>query len=324
MYRVLLLSLVGLVTVINCDGNLPRKIMHTINQWNLREKCFGRKNLVDFTLAMHNAAEHCKQLAPLYDIEAIITKPPRTKPFSQSGSPWQTLPQPINRNPWASLPASQQSSDSQLLSKLAELLVPALRQQMIRNKRQAGGLIETDESDLQEFLEDFADFKEGMATKISNLTCVLTQMNMLDANLQPNMPYFTETGWDGLDTSEPNLAFYDPEWKMKMINGYKDCNDIAESWPQASLDRNELTKVYGRHMIFFTCIKKVQVTNCAKFMIKEWLEAWYGKHDEGDPTQYGFPADKYDAAALSLMVLNDAATPEEEFVNDFFWGKDEM
>jgi len=323
MFRVLLLSLVGLAAV-SCSGKLPRKIMHELNQYNLREKCFGRKNMVAFALSMHHAAEHCMQLAPLHNMEAMMTQPPRTRPWMQSGSPFQTLPAAVpQRNPWASMPASQQTSDSKLLSELAKLLVPALRQQMRRNKRQAGGLIETDESDLQEFLEDFADFKEGMHTKISNLTCVLTQLNMLDANLQPNMPYFTDS-WDMLDTSEPNLAFYDPEWKMKMINGYKDCHAIAESWPQESLDRNKLTKVYGRHMIFFHCTKKVQVTNCAKFMIKEWLEAWYGKHDEGDPTQYGFPADKYDAAALSLMVLNDAATPEEEFVNDFFWGEDEM
>jgi len=297
--------------------------MHTINQYNLFEKCYGRKNMVGFSLELHQANEHCKQLAPLYNIEAIISKPPRTKPWAQSGNPWQTLPQPINRNPWASLPAHQQSSDSQLLSKLAELLVPALSQQMRRNKRASGGLIETNEADLQEFLEDFADYKEGMATKISNLTCVLTQMNMLDANLQPNLPYFTDH-WDMLDTSEPNLAFYDPAWKTKMINGYNDCHNIAETWPQESLDRNEMTKVYGRHMIFFGCAKKMDRLNCAKFMIKEWLEAWYGKMDESDPTQYGFPADQYDGAALSLMVLNEAATPEEEFVNDFFWGEDEM
>merc|ERR1712080_266313 len=33
------------------------------------------------------------------------------------------------------------------------------------------------------------------------------------------------------------------------------------------------------------------------------------------------PVHKYDAAVVSMMVLYDAAPPEEEFVNDFFWGK---
>ena len=52
----------------------------------------------------------------------------------------------------------------------------------------------------------------------------------------------------------------------------------------------------------------------------QWLETIYGSDPNEDPSEYGLPEDKYDAAAVSVMVLNHAATPEEEFVGDFFWG----
>ena len=59
---------------------------------------------------------------------------------------------------------------------------------------------------------------------------------------------------------------------------------------------------------------------CAKAQMLKWLETIYGTDPSEDPSEYGLPKDKYDAAALSIMVLNNAATPEEEFVGEFFWG----
>jgi len=302
--RVLLLSVVlGLAT-----AEVPKKIMHTMVKYNLLEKCWGQKNMVGYALGQHKAMEHCKQLSPMY--QSGFT----TLPQQIGGNPWMTLPQPIKQTkPWG---GSNTGGEAEILSKLAELLLPRLR----RNRRQAGGLIEADESDFQEFLGNLEDFKEGMQSKISNLTCVLTQMKILDANMQPNMYQYLTGVWQELDMSEPNIAIQEPEWVQKMKNSYTDCHDLAKAWPQKSLDRNELTKKYGREMVFFKCVDKMQVQNCAKFCIKQALELWYGK-DDSDWTQYGLPRDKYDASLVSMMVLDEAASPEEEFVSDFFWSK---
>jgi len=290
--RVLLLSVVlGLAT-----AEVPKKIMHTMVKYNLLEKCWGQKNMVGYALGQHKAMEHCKMLSPMHS--GFTTLP--GKPFQQT-RPWQG-----NNN---------QAQNDILLQELAKLLLPRLR-----NRRQAGGLLEADESDLQEFLGNLQEFKEGMQSKISNLTCVLTQMKILDANMQPNMYQYLTGVWQELDMSEPNIAIQEPEWVQKMKNSYTDCHDLAKAWPQKSLDRNELTKKYGREMVFFKCVDKMQVQNCAKFCIKQALELWYGK-DDSDWTQYGLPRDKYDASLVSMMVLDEAATPEEEFVSDFFWSK---
>ena len=44
-----------------------------------------------------------------------------------------------------------------------------------------------------------------------------------------------------------------PEWRQKLIGEYTDCYQIASNWPEESLNKNPVTKVFGRHMIFFRC-----------------------------------------------------------------------
>ena len=58
--------------------------------------------------------------------------------------------------------------------------------------------------------------------------------------------------------------------------------------------------------------------NCAMGQMKKWVDQWYGTQE--NRTEYGLPEDEYEAAALGLMVLHNAASDEEKFVSDFFWG----
>jgi len=54
--------------------------------------------------------------------------------------------------------------------------------------------------------------------------------------------------------------------------------------------------------------------------MKSWLEMLYGHDPNEDYSQYGLPENKYDAAAIATMVEYHSATPEEKFVDNFFWG----
>merc|ERR1711918_214989 len=63
---------------------------------------------------------------------------------------------------------------------------------------------------------------------------------------------YTTDIWQQMNLKK-TLAGEDPEWRQKMISGYTDCYQVASNWPQQSLDRNPITKVFGRHMIFFKC-----------------------------------------------------------------------
>merc|ERR1712244_204182 len=142
------------------------KIHRDINKFNNDVMCWGRENVLSYHAALKQACDQCMQFSN-----------PNVKPAKLNT--FQTLPQPIN-NKW---------------SKLAQFLN--------RNKRQAeGGLLETDESDVEEFLQNFVDWKGDLASKMGNLTCVMTKLNMLDSNLQVNMDLYTTTSWEQMDLSE--------------------------------------------------------------------------------------------------------------------------
>merc|ERR1739838_1230452 len=190
-----------------------------------------------------------------------------------------------------------------------------------RTKRQVDGLLQPTEEDFKEFLADFEDFKGDIASKMGNLTCVMKKMDMLDNNLQVNMKAYSGDMWDKIDLSQ-TMAGEDPEWRNMLTTHYKDCYDIARSFPQSALNRNPLTKVFGRHMVFFKCAKKVEHKCCAMACANDMLETLYGTNDNYDWTQHGMPQNKYKRAALTLKIMYGTASDEEMAINDFFFGMD--
>merc|ERR1712039_543624 len=101
----------------------------------------------------------------------------------------------------------------------------------------------------------------------------------------------------------------DPEWRNMLTTHYKDCYDIARSFPQSALNRNPLTKVLGRHMVFFKCAN-------------DMLETLYGTNDNYDWTQHNMPQNKYKRAALTLKIMYGTASDEDMAINDFLFGMD--
>merc|ERR1712079_673168 len=234
-----------------------KKIMKETAFHTFNAACFGENNKNLYDLAVGAAMEKCMQLAPAIDLINLLS------PRSQFNS---LFPSVNRKNPFEQFQAYKD------IDQLTSLW---------RNKRSAdasSGLIQIDEDDFIEFLEDFADYKGNMETKI----------------------------------------VADPEWRARLSRGYQDCYDISESIPSQALVGNPLKRMFGRQMMFFKCAKKNEVTNCALGQMKRWVEQFYGTAN--NLTGYGLPEDAYEAAGLGLMVLNNAASEEEQFVSDFFWG----
>merc|ERR1712045_951588 len=80
----------------------------------------------------------------------------------------------------------------------------------------------------------------------------------------------------------------------------------------SALNRNPLTKVFGHHMVFFKCAKKVEHKCCAMACA----------NDNYDWTQHNMPQNKYKRAALTLKIMYGTASDEEMAINDFFFGMD--
>ena len=311
MLRLVILSVLGVLCGSATAGHsVDMKIMGKLNHYNLMANCFGHDKMAEFSVKLYKAMEFC---------EAI-----QSPMFSGSGAASGVRPFPA-------ITTDQIQALRGLLNNpaLSNLLAPSAQnsgwekawgQFLNRNRRGADGLLDVDAEDEMEFMEDLEMFKDSMMTKMGNLSCVLTQMEMLDGAGEINMDHYSYTNLMSYLRDTP--AGQDPTFVRKLADGMSDCYDISRAWPQKSLDRHPMTKKHGRHMIFFECAKKCKKMNCVKFQMFQYLEAFYGEHQ--DEKDYGMPGDKYDQSLMAVKVMADTASPEETFVDDFFWGKSKM
>ena len=275
-----------------------QKMMQKMAKYNLLEQCWGREAMTEWSLKIHKACEFCEDIqAPIYGLSQGVSNPSVTNQIDALRG--------LLANPT-----------------IAALLQSNSGSSFGRRKRQTNnGLLNPSEEDKEEFLEDFMDFKGSMMTKIGNLSCVLTQLEMLDAAGNINMETY------GINKMSQYLrrtpAGSDPAFLQKMADGFSDCYDISRSWPQKALDRHPMHKEHGRHMIFFECAKKMEAKMCTKFQVHQWLETMYGPLDTL-PQMLDMAVDEYDAAAVALKTLHYAASDEMKFVDDFFWGPSKM
>jgi len=300
MLRFVLLALVcsGIVRTVDVD----KKIKRNIDKWNGDVACWGKENALKYHVALLQAVDECSG-------------------FGKPSNPWQNIPQPVN-TPFQTLPAQLNRGNLNNYQNWNNIWSNYLGN--VRQRRQAGGgLLDTDEEDFQEFLDEFEDYKEDLGTKIGNLTCVMTRLGLLDSALQVNLEEYTGGFWDKIDLSK-TLAGSDPVWRQMMVSGYTDCFSVAQTWPQESLDKNPISKVFGRHMIFFKCAGKVERSCCYEAQLYEHMTLLYGEDPSFNWSQFGLPNNKYELAALTMKVMTETASEEEEFVGDFFYGDHDM
>jgi len=314
MLPLLLLSL----TVAAQAGDTKERVLRNLNKWNSDCACWGEENAWNYHMALYLATEQCKHYGSLGNLGTLVSSKD-----SNIGNPW--LSQSYNRrqgvrnqasNRWASLwsdyigggrsKREEQGEEGEMGGKGG------------KGEMGGKGLLEFDvEKETQKFIEDYADFKEDLGSKLGNLTCVLTKMDLLDSALQVNLEQYTVGIWDKMDLSK-TLAGEDPLFRRKMNDGYTDCYEIAQNWPQETLERNPLSKVFGRHMIFFKCVKKVTKKMCSAAQMVDWLDTFYGESQGVNWLGLGLPQDKYDRALLTIKVLTEQASMEEKFIDDFF------
>merc|ERR1712149_70835 len=280
------LTITALVAAATASPQLIKKIHKDMLVSNSMTACWGKGNMLAFKIGIHKAMESCMNenhsnlLKPANPLLALLNQ----NAFKSSN---------VNLGAWNKLWNS-------------------------RSKRQVEGLLQPTEEDFKEFLMDFEDFKGDVASMMGNLTCVLQKMEYLDDNLQINMKYYTGDGWDKIDLAQ-TMAGEDPEWREMLQDSYQDCYDIARSFPQSALNRNPITKVFGRHMVFFKCAHKAQDKACGMACANDMLSTLYGTNDQFNWSQYGLPQNKYERAAKTLKVMYGTASKEEMFVHDFFW-----
>jgi len=305
-------TIAALATVAASSHEMMKKIHKDMMVMNSMTACWGKGNMMLYKMAIWEATEQCMQenhsnlLKPANPILSLLNQESETLPFPVN-----------NNNPFLS--SSKLQNNPFKSSRVSNNKVNAWQNIWNnRNKRQVEGLLQPTEEDFKEFLADFEDFKGDIASKMGNLTCVMKKMDMLDNNLQVNMKAYSGDMWNKIDLSQ-TMAGQDAEWRDMLETHYKDCYDIARSFPQSALNRNPLTKVFGRHMVFFKCAKKAEAKCCGMACANDMLETLYGRNDNYDWTQHGMPANKYERAAWTMKVMYGTASPEEGAIHEFFF-----
>ena len=278
------LALLCAVLTVSCS-EISEQLAYKIHRYNLMCHCWGEEAVDKHAFAMMEACKKCgaSQQAGL----ALTLPAPLPVQLMRSPLPMYNMPQ------YFSYP------------------VHGIHAAYGKKKR------EVSEEERIEFLNSLAHFESEMLSKMGNLTCVLQELKVLDAfgNIDMN-----HCSYETLSKEYGNTpAGSDPAFLRKVADAMTDCYDIAQSWPQQSLDRNPFMKLHGRHMIFFHCQKKAENNLCMKFQLKQYCEKLTG----GD-VQSLYGMDKYDSAAMEIKVMHETASPEEKFVDKFFWGKPEM
>jgi len=205
-------------------------------------------------------------------------------------------------------------------------------QSLWRTKRDASeGLVDVDEDDFYEFLQQVQDHRHLKTNSMGNLTCVLQKIGQLTEDMEVNIEYYTtaltaEEAEYGFTFDVEGSAAKDPEWRAKIAAEYNDCHEMAQSWPATSLNRSPMSRMFGRQMLFFKCADRTERRVCTEAQLLENLETFYGSESDEETAEriasIGLPENKYDAAAVSIAVLQNAMSEEEKFVERFLWDLD--
>jgi len=285
-------------------GTYETELLRGIDIYNFRSKCWGKSNVDKYAVDMENAKRECMQMEPAFDFPGHGDGP--QNPFLRP-----------NSNPFEKLTRGGDFSDLQSLW---------------RTKRDASeGLVDVDEDDFYEFLQQVQDHRHLKTNSMGNLTCVLQKIGQLTEDMEVNIEYYTtaltaEEAEYGFTFDVEGSAAKDPEWRAKIAAEYNDCHEMAQSWPATSLNRSPMSRMFGRQMLFFKCADRTERRVCTEAQLLENLETFYGSESDEETAEriasIGLPENKYDAAAVSIAVLQNAMSEEEKFVERFLWDLD--
>ena len=183
--------------------------------------------------------------------------------------------------------------------------IPASLDRKVRRKRDVTNYALHMDADIQTFYE-------SLRSKVENLMCVLKEFKWLNAAGEMDPTFFNLTN---VQKYASTPAGSDPVWLNKFSNAMTNCYDIAMSWPTSAHKDNAFLAEHGRRMVYFKCLKKVEIDMCAKFEMAGYFADTTG--EQIDPATYN-AADKYDAAAMAIMIKEETSSKEYRFVDKFY------
>lgn len=295
--RLALVFVLALASAASAGKHVSKKEFKKLAMHSFWASCWGKDTMKGFYKETKKYIGECNQLMPSFDIDFGLGHE-NNHPAFGGGRP-QTLPGFLPQQDDGPTPTYED-------------FLAFLRHSQRSEKRPYARLFKREapsHEDVIRFSMGVHDYTEHMKDNIGNLTCVLAKLGALDKNLDINMGFYLQDLWQHIP-DQP-----DPEFRMKVIKGYKDCYAIAQSIPKSVFGDVPFKQKFGPNHVFFECIGKVEADLCAKQEMNRFLEECYGPTDAASRVKMGLPADKFDAALFSFRVMeHEIYTDTEKFV----------
>ena len=119
---------------------------------------------------------------------------------------------------------------------------------------------------------DAQELKDMWTAKVSNLTCFMKGMGVIDDQYNIQMDFLKTGVWQMKDlTAAEHLS--DPVWREKMSQSWCDCAEIAQAMPESVLDNCPIARMFGpmgRSMKFLMCKKVKLLFNPHNILFKQF------------------------------------------------------
>ncbi|XP_064109448.1 uncharacterized protein LOC135217471 [Macrobrachium nipponense] len=203
----------------------------------IMSSCVGEDTVVNWKTQMKAACDKCKGqdvTQTMVDIQAMLKEMRKqSSPFKKqaSMSPPIYVPVPVYVNQ-------------------PQPFFSPIQQPAFRTKR----------SSIDLSPKGIENLKETMMAKISNITCVLKELDLMDENNQPNYDHVVE---------EINKLSVDVDLKNDFLEAMDMCRDFAMCMPVEKA-KHPIKKELGTTMLFMKCMQMKKILVCMQKDMKKY------------------------------------------------------
>merc|ERR1712079_252485 len=152
---------------------------------------------------------------------------------------------------------------------------------------------------------DAQELKDMGTAKVSNLTCFMKGMGVIDDQYTIQKEFLKSGVWAMKDLrAAEHLS--DSVWTQKMSQSWCDCAEMAAAIPQSALDNCPISRMFGpmaRTMKFLMCKKMHTEKNCAMAAAEKLQRKYHPNCLGGTGASVLGVRDKYEEALACSMTL---------------------
>jgi len=267
-----------------------KQMKEYLDMWNWDSECWGESNVANFNKMEEQLIDQCLQtpVNGAFHQKAMQSAPVQSfsfqsinqQPFQQRivQYPAATNTYPMIQYPFMSMYAHgrrKRSSDAEWISA--------------------------------------SELKELWVYKVSNLTCFMKGMGVIDDNYNIQKNFLRTKVWEMKDLrATEHLS--DPVWRNKVSQHWVDCADMAEAIPEQMLDNCPMSRMFGpmaRCMKFIQCKKEVTEQCCGMAQAEKLQRRYHPNCLGGNGASILGARDRYEEAMACAMTMMHAKMTED-------------